>query len=496
MKSWLKITLAGVGGALIWGGLYLDQHLSEKEEVTKKLEHRLLNFETKDVLKVTLQNKFGQFVLQRSNNSSDWKLIEPQGVKLDQDSVNNLLSAVQSANYEQNLDDGKKTAESVKKADFVAAKDFGFEKPRISLTLEVAENKESETKAGELKLWLGGDVGIGSGAGAGAAFSAISVYAVSSQRDGLMVIGSSLATSLEKDLKDLRSKLIGDFVVSDVKSFELTKNDGTHLILNKVKENEQNLWAVSKPKNIKADNNQVGLYLDSFNRLRADKITEAAMINENNKVSFGLAQPNATLVLKGDDGKILQSIQMGLTNEALYLTMADGAIGSVDLTKFSELAPKLKFFRDRRVLAGVSFNDVNLLKTQSGISYQKEGSSWYQTGAEVSKDPKKTEKVASDDARRFVEDWEFTTAEDVLDADETTNLAKFGLDKPITRFVLGSTDEKKPQLELTVGNRVSNDEKSVYVKRADKPEVFVMETKWLDVLTRLDQGGQSPQAKK
>jgi hypothetical protein len=36
----------------------------------------------------------------------------------------------------------------------------------------------------------------------------------------------------------------------------------------------------------------------------------------------------------------------------------------------------------------------------------------------------------------------------------------------------------------------------VYLKRADKPEVFVMETKWLDVLTRLDQGGQSPQAKK
>jgi hypothetical protein len=101
-----------------------------------------------------------------------------------------------------------------------------------------------------------------------------------------------------------------------------------------------------------------------------------------------------------------------------------------------------------------------------------------------------------DDARNFVDDWEFSTAEDVLDAEETTELAKFGLDKPLTQFTLGSTDEKKPQIEVSVGSRVPNNEKAVYLKRADKPEVFVMETKWLDVLTRLDQGGQSPQAKK
>ena len=494
MKSWVKISIAVAAGAAIWGGLVLDQHLAEKEEVSKKQEVRLLDFESKDVLKINLQNKFGQFVFQRENSTSNWKMLEPQGPKPDQDAINNLLAAVQSTNYEQHLEDAKKAADGLKSGDPSLAKNYGFEKARVSIVLDVSANKESGTKARELKLWLGGDVGIGSGAGS--AFNALSIYAISTDRNGLLVAGNSIASTLEKGLRDLRSKVIGDFSVSDVSSFELNKNDGTKIVLNKTKENNQNVWSVVQPKKIVADNNQVGLYLDSFIRLRADKITEAASINEQNKAALGLAQPNASLVLKAEDGKVIQTIQMGLTSESLFLTMADGSVGSVELTKFSDLAPSLKFFRDRRVLSGISFNDISSLKTLSGVVYQKEGSAWYKAGAEVAKDAKNPEKIANEDARKFVEDWEFITAEDVLDADETTNLPKFGLDKPLTRFTLSSTDTKKPQFELLVGNRVPNNEKAVYVKRADKPEVFVMETKWLDVLTRLDQGGQSPQAKK
>jgi hypothetical protein len=494
MKSWVKITLAVVAGAAIWGGLALDQHLAEKEEVSKKQAVKVLDFESKDVLKITLQNKHGQFVFQRESATSDWKLVEPQGPKLDQDSIRNMLAAIQSANYEQHLEDQQKIVDAFKKGDLAAAKAFGFEKPRVMVTLDVAANKEAGTKARELKLWLGSDLAFGSGAGA--AFNAVSSYSISSDRKGLVVVNNSLLSSLEKELKDLRTKMIGDYIVSDVASFELTKNDGTQLVLNRTKENGQNIWSVSKPKQIKADNNQVGLYLDSFTRLRADKITEPAAINEQNRVALGLTTPSATLVLKAEDGKVLQTIQMGLTTESLFLTMADGAAGSVELTKFADLAPTLKFFRDRRVFAGVSFNDINLLKTKSGQRYQKEGASWYNASTEAPKDPKKPEKLAVDDARNFVEDWEFSTAEDVLDADEATDLSKFGLDKPLTSFSLGSTDEKKPQIEVSVGNRVANNEKAVYLKRGDKPEVFVMETKWLDVLTRLDQGGQSPQAKK
>jgi hypothetical protein len=496
MKPWVKIASAVAVGAAIWGGLFLDQHLAEKEEVSKKQEVKLIDFETKDVLKISLENKFGKYVFQRENNTSNWTMSEPAGPKPDQDALNNMLSALQSTNYEQQLDDGKKVADAVKSGDLAAGKDFGFETPRVTVALQLSENKEAGRKAGEVKLWLGGDVGIGSGAGA--AFNSLSVYVVSSGRTGLLVSGNSLLSSLEKGLTDLRSKMIGDFNVADVTGIELSKNDGTQLVLNKSKDKDKgdNIWMVEKPKSIKADNNQVGLYLDSFLRLRADKITEAASVNDQNKASLGLSQPNATLVLKNEQGAVLQTIQMGLTTSSLYLTMADGSVGSVDLTKFADLAPALKFFRDRRVFSGVSFNDINMLKTGSGAEYQKEGSSWYKTGAEKPKDASKPEKVANDDARRFVEDWEFSTAEDVLDADETTNLAQFGLDKPLVKFTLGSIDSKKPQFELTAGNRVPNNEKAVYVKRADKPEVFVMETKWLDVLTRLDQGGQSPQAKK
>lgn len=494
MKSWQSITLAAVAAVAIWGGVYLDEHLSEKETAQKKLDERLLGFESQDVRQLTLKNKNGEFAFERDSASAQWKMTLPAGVKPDQDAVNNMIAAIQSAKYEQQIDSGQTVAEKIKAGDFAQGKDFGLETPRVSIVLKIAENKEQGTSAREAKLWLGGDVGIGSGAGS--AFNAISVYAVSSERNGLLVAGHSIVSTLEKGLKDLRTKLIGDFAVSDVSFIELSKNDGTVLQLEKKKEDNLNQWFVVQPKSIKADNNQVGLYLDSFARLRAESVTEAALINDANKEALGLSQPNAQLVLKDSAGQVLQTLQYGLTKEALYLTMSDGAVGSVELTKFTELAPELKYFRDRRVLAGVQFNDINVLTTPSGRSYQKEGVNWYPTTDTSDQSVKTTGKVASDEVRRFVEDWEFMTAEDVLDADETTDLSKFGLEKPITHFVLSSTGENKPKIEVFAGSRVPNNEKAVYVRRADKAEVFVMETKWLDVLARLDQGEQSPQAKK
>ena len=276
----------------------------------------------------------------------------------------------------------------------------------------------------------------------------------------------------------------------------LSKNDGSLIQLEKKKDDGQNQWHVVSPKVIKADNNQVGLFLDSLARLSADSVTEPSAISDANKGALGLSEPNATLVLKDASGKEIQKIDYGLTKEALSLTMSDGAVGSVELTKFTDLAPELKYFRDRRILSSVNFNDVNLLTTLSGKKFQKEGIDWYLTDGTPENNEGKMKKAANEDARRFIEDWEFMTAEDVLDADEATELSKFGLDKPITSFTLSSTAENKPEIRVLVGSRVPNNEKAVYVKRTDKPEVFVMESKWLDVLTRLDQGEQSPQAKK
>lgn len=494
MKTWVKLAAAIAAGAAIWGGIALDEHLAEKEQASKKQEVKIVDFETKDVLKLTVQNKSGKYVFKRDNATANWSMSEPAGPRPDQDTINNLLSALQSATFEQHLEDAQKVADAVKSGDGSAGKDFGLDSPRSQIELDVAANKETGGKARTLKVWIGGDVSIG--AGAGAAFNAISVYALSSDRKGLLVAGASIVSSVDKELKDFRSKIIGDFSVTDVKEIELSKNDGTQIVLAKTEENGASKWTITKPKNVRADNNQVGLYLDAWTRLRADKVTEPASITPENKAALGLQPANTTVIMKGDGGKELQKIELGLTKDALYAVMSDGAVGSLELSKFADLSPVLKYFRDRRVFSGVSFNDINKLTTVSGKEYQKEERNWYLVGAAAAADPKKPERVANEDARKFVEDWEFSTAEDILDAVETANLATFGLDKPITRFTLSAPADKKIQVEVLAGNRVPNNEKAVYVKRSDAPEVFVMETKWLDVLTRLDQGGQSPQAKK
>lgn len=494
MKPWLKLVLAVTACGLIWGGFYLDQTLSEKEQTTKKQEIKVADFETKDVLKLTVKTTSGKYVFQRDGATFDWKMSEPAGIRPDQDAINNYLSALQSMTYEQHLLDAQKVADAVKAGKFAEAKDFGFDTQKLYVEVEVAANKDAGTKARTLKVWLGGDVSIGGGAGA--AFNALSVYLVSADRTGLLAVASSSVSSLKKELKDFRSRIVGDYKVADVKEFELTKNDGTTISLAKTDDKGQSQWNITQPKKVKADNNQVGLYLDSWVRLRADKVTEREAVNDQNKEALGLARPNAVLTVKAEGGKVIQTIQVGLTKDALYATMSDGSVGSFELSKFPELVPMLKFFRDRRVFFGVSFNDIAKLKTASGRLYQKEDRNWYPVDKAPAADPKKPEKVANEDVRKFVEDWEFATAEDVLDAGETTTPGPIGLEKPITRFTLSAADGEKNKIEILVGNRVHNNEKAVYVKRADTPEVFVMDAKWLDVLTRLDQGGQSPQAKK
>lgn len=114
MKFWQSTSLAVVAAAAIWGGVYLDEHLAEKEAVQKTQDERLLAFESKDVLEMTLKNTSGQFKFVRENASSNWQLTEPAAVKPDQDAVNNMIAAVQSAKFEQQIDSGQSVADGVR----------------------------------------------------------------------------------------------------------------------------------------------------------------------------------------------------------------------------------------------------------------------------------------------------------------------------------------------------------------------------------------------
>ena len=476
-----KLALGVLGVGALVGVWYGDEYYTKKEEETKKHDSKVVNFESEKARKFTLVNAAGKFVFERENATANWKMLEPKAARPDQDAVNNLLSSLQSMVLETELTG----TEKVVVPGSTELAQYGLDKPRLEMLVE-GEDKNTH------KVAVGADLNIGNANGS--SFNALSVYAFTPDRKKLLVVGSSVIGNSKKMFSDFRTKLAGDFVTGDVKSIVLTRPGGVKVEMAKADKD----WKIIQPKALLADANNVGLYLDKLSRLRADKITEKEALTPDILAGLTLNPPLFSVELKAADGKVLQKFDMGITKQAVFITMADGAVGSVDLNQWTDLAPELKYFRDRRVTRGIAMSEVARMTTQLGKSFQKEANSWYAAGATgAAPEPGKTaEKVANKDAGQFFSDWEFMTADNVLDASEATKLSDFGLDKPLLSFTFEFADKAKAPVKVSVGNRVPKNEKFVYIKRSDSPEVYSVETAWLETLNRMNGQGESPQAKK
>jgi hypothetical protein len=497
VNFYTKLALGVLGVGLLAGVWYADEHYTKKEEEQKKTAGKALNFETEKVRKVTAKTDSGTLVFERKDALASWSFEEPKGTtKPDADAVNNLLSALQSLNVETDLAGSEAAAKTGSKE----GENFGFGKPKGTFALTLEGGKE-------LSLVVGSEVSVGSTSGS--TFNALSLYATSPSRDKVLVVGSSISSTLKKTFADYRSKAVGDFTTADVKSLVVKK--GADFVVDMTK--NDSTWKITAPHEYNADMNNIGLYFDKIQKLRVDAVTEMSALNPEKLASMGLAVPTASISLLGADKKVIQNISVGMTKEKMFLTLADGAVGSVEIGKFSDLIPETKYFRDRRVMRDISMADAVKLTTPSGRRFHKEGEKWYfNSGAEVATkqpDVKSTTtaaalasptpsnaKASDKDAETVFSQWEFIVADDILD-NPTGSLKEFGLDKPIQKLSFEFRDNKPAPVEILVGNRVPKNEKLVYVKRGDKAEIFAVETQWLEALGRMNgQTGTSPQAHK
>lgn len=489
-----KLAWGVLGVGAIAGAWYADEHYTKKEQEEKAASSKALNFETEKVRKITLRNSDGVFSFERKDGVSDWAFVEPAGgPKPDQDAVNNLVAAVQTISVERQLDGTEEAARQsgvgASGAGDAAAK-FGLKEPRAQVEV-VLDGGATQ------KVFLGNDVGIGSESGS--TFNALSLYAASASRDKVLVVGSSVVSATKKAFGDFRTKVAGDFKSADVKGISVQKRGAPALELQKGEKD----WSLTAPAAYLADSNNVGLFLDRWSRLRVETVTEKSALTDEKRIEMGLQDPAALVQVKGDGGATLQSFEVGLTKDGLFVTMADGAVGSVDMNQFADLVPDLKTFRDRRVMRDVTMADVTKIRTTSGKEFHKEGANWYAVGADATATPApagaaSAGKTSSKDAYDVFSQWEFLVADDIID-NPSERLAEYGLENPISRLSFLFPEGGASPVEIVVGNRVPKNEKLVYVKRVDKPEVYAVETQWLDALGRLDgaaPAGQDPQAKK
>lgn len=494
MNYWAKLS-AGVGvlGLLI-GVWYADEYYTEIEKKEKEVAGKVISFEEAKVRKVELINEGQPFRFERTGAEAKWEMTAPNpAVAPDQDTLNNLVAALRDIRKERVLDE--KEDEDLTP--------FGLTEPRRRIRVDL----EGDIS---LELLIGGDVQIGKGQDSG--FKALSVYAKVVDENGILVVPSSVLTSTDRKFTDFRTKQVVSFSRDDVSRFSFEK-EGTVWTLEK----KEGAWQISDggDRAYTGDGNNIGLYLDRIQRLRADGVIEQDRLEGDVTLSsLGLEPPNASVSFQNEKGDSLHVMNVGVNKTHTNVSMMDGAIAQLSLSEFTEIVPDIQTLRDLKVMRGVDMNKVTRLVTGNGKTYQREGQKWYPVVAsQASADGAASDEVgASSDRTSKAEvntlfsDFEFMRAVSIIDADQAKPESVYGLDTPFKTFTLEfAPDSGMDSIRVRVGNRVENDEKKIYMKRDGSDSVFVIETTWMDALQAIEAEDNpsaeeskevSPQAKK
>ena len=205
---------------------------------------------------------------------------------------------------------------------------------------------------------------------------------------------------------------------------------------------------------------------------------------------FKLTRPAAVVTFKNSSGKILQSFNLGITTDGIYATMKEGAVAKISLDLWPELVPKEKYFRNRLILINVSIDHISKINLSNSLAFVKKDNNWYRVSAPTQQ-PAVSE-TPNQDAFTFFSNWELMTADDIILNPTSQNLSEFGINKPLKEFLFEFSDASKVKpIKIIVGNRVPKNEKSVYLKRSDSPNVYIVDAGWLSLLAQLYSVGDS-----
>ncbi len=487
MKYWVKLSLATALAAGLISLYFLDEKWSQQKTESEKVEMAALPFEQAQARRVRLVLPQTQLVFERKEASANWTLVEPsRDLKLEQSAVSSFVSTLSELSSSMEIADTEAVLRGGDKSG------FGLDKPVATVEV-VLDGNVSKT------LNVGADVEIGTRSGG--RFEAQAVYAESTERKSVFVVNKPALAFLQKTLADFRTKSPVELDVASVESFSVSPRTGEKIVLEKA----DGAWKVKSPREIAADESNVSTFLSTVSGMKVDKVTEKEMLRPNLMATFGLDSPAAVLEFRGASSKILATVRLGKTKDAHYVAMADGAVGSLSGTVFGELVHDLKYFRDKRVMRDVKMSDVVKIRTASAKEFQREGGEWYLVNAPtlsnkgtndvnpgVSPTPNTPGRAASNEAKTLFADWEFLAANDVLDGPALKAMSSYGLDKPKKRFAFVFQDAKAPAEEIWIGNKVSNDPKLVYVKRANRSAVYLVDAGWLENLAKLDDAKAQP----
>lgn len=438
-------TKISIGLALILALIVLyfaDDHLMHKKEDQQKQSSVALYFQPEDVRWFSLTNKQGVFSFERKSKQDPWTSADRPKMHVEQSAVNQMLSTLSEISIQQNVPNlmGDKETQEWKSS--------GIEKPEMTMEITL-ENGKRQT------LLIGNPI-----------FKMLSVYAKSSEKKELIIVDSSFQPEFDsKSWKDFYSKQMGSFFAPEVSEITIDRINKKTIL-----KKDQDTWTLVTSQISKTDETFVKSYIQMYQMLMAQQIYLPAEVQSMGPDKFNLKSQSARITFKDADGKTLQSFPLSLTREGIFTPLEDGSVAQMPLETWPDLVPEQIQFQNRTIMLDKNMDDVTSIRLTPSFSLEKEDGKW-----------------SSKDVVEFLSLWKTLKAENIIPSPTEDDLKSYGLKNPLKTFsFVFKINSHQISVDIIIGSRVPNNERSMYIKRSDSPFIYTVNADWLSLLAKLE----------
>ncbi len=337
------VLLAALSGVVWWSKRHPE---AAQSTPATPASPKLVDIPEGQIQSIDLKNKDGS-VIAVERKGDKWAITQPQPYATDQDAVNSLASSLSPVSADNVVED--------KAADFSK---YGLTAPSLNVAVHGKNGKTSD-------IVFGDDVPAGS-----------LVYARVGTDPKVYAVASSVKTSLDKNVNDLRDKRLLTFNSSNLSRIELASSK-TNVEFGK---NNANDWQIIKPQPYRADSFQVEELLRKLTDAKMD-LSTSADDTKKAETAFAAGQPVASAKVSDTAGTQTLEVRK---NKDDYYARGSSVKGvykvSSDLGK--ELEKTLDDFRNKKVF-DFGFSDPTKIEV-SGSSgdrtYIRSGTGWKLNG--------------------------------------------------------------------------------------------------------------------
>jgi hypothetical protein len=433
---------------LVAGGFYIAKKRVPSSDELADQRKRVVDIKASEVVGIGVKGADRDFLFEKEKGK--WNFKKPLQVRANGNELEGVLSSMEYMERRRTL-----TPSEIAEAK-LSLKDYGLEKPRISVSFR--------TRSKTVTLNVGSETRQGDG-----------VYVQVAGDRNVSLVGKDFATRVDKKLEDYRERSLFDFIVADVQQCQI--KNGPKL-LEICSTNAQ--WRIIQPLSARADTGKVDNFLQKTSGLKAEDFLSE---NPTDSKEYGLEEPSQEVSVRLNKQDAIYTLLIGskLKNDDKKVAAkvkGQNSIVSINASYGDEAAKPLNEFRDHRLCPFTSTDvaEIELRNRQVATVIQKDGDAWKIAAPDkVAAESELVQKFFSKLDSLQIKD--FTT-------DVVTDLDKFGLKPAPFTVVLkgkaagepGSTNAAPASvlLDLEIG-KTDSVKKLTYAKLANESSVYAVD---------------------